>query len=363
MTRGPRTHQLHHTGGNYQVSDWFYALRATFQANCLVRGHPMLRRPPPMTAPPKPQNARKYCEFHEQSGHAMIECRELKKALHELADKGQQFLRREQEPAQPQQDKECSTEVVAGGYAEGITQSTWKAQLRNTQQIKSKNLKVDFLVVDVPTAYNIILGRPTLHKYNPLKKKKRRGGGHIGLSTTLVLLLLRSPGLSIQGVGDLIPCVLTLGRRRDKLHLLRVTALIGRPLTLIHIVEAGLEIAILWKLIGQSWATSAPPSPVLPLTGAATLSSRLHWRPDQPAAFPNVAMTSPSNLRHSATALTPKAKTSTMALSFLEDPEALGVTNSQYLTKSWTSESLVAGSALMKLVDGRWVIGGEPPVA
>ncbi|KAJ8426884.1 hypothetical protein Cgig2_002732 [Carnegiea gigantea] len=100
------------------------------------RGHPMLRRPPPMTAPHKLQNAPKYCEFHEQSGHTMIKCRELKKALHELADKGQidrflkrgpQFLRRKQEPAQPQpRDEECSTEVlaiIARGYAEGITRS------------------------------------------------------------------------------------------------------------------------------------------------------------------------------------------------------------------------------------------------
>jgi len=31
-------------------------------------------------------------------------------------------------------------------------------------KIKSKNLKVDFLVIDVPTAYNVILGRPTLHR-------------------------------------------------------------------------------------------------------------------------------------------------------------------------------------------------------
>jgi len=29
---------------------------------------------------------------------------------------------------------------------------------------KSKSLEVDFLVVDVPMAYNVILGRPTLHK-------------------------------------------------------------------------------------------------------------------------------------------------------------------------------------------------------
>ncbi|KAJ8429828.1 hypothetical protein Cgig2_000156 [Carnegiea gigantea] len=32
-------------------------------------------------------------------------------------------------------------------------------------KVKAKNLEVDFLVVDVPTAYNIILGQPTLHKF------------------------------------------------------------------------------------------------------------------------------------------------------------------------------------------------------
>jgi len=72
----------------------------------------------------------------------------------------------------------------------------------------------------------------------------------IGLSTVLVPLLLRSPDLSIQGVGGFVPYVLTLGRMRDKLHLLRVTTLIGGALTLIHIVEVGLEIAILLKVLG-----------------------------------------------------------------------------------------------------------------
>ncbi|KAJ8419480.1 hypothetical protein Cgig2_006638 [Carnegiea gigantea] len=47
--------------------------------------------PPPMTSAPKPQNARKYCEFHEQNGYTTAECRELRKALYELADKGQIF--------------------------------------------------------------------------------------------------------------------------------------------------------------------------------------------------------------------------------------------------------------------------------
>ncbi|KAJ8423977.1 hypothetical protein Cgig2_008752 [Carnegiea gigantea] len=132
------------------------------------------------------------------------------------------------EPAQPQpQDEECSTEVVAtivGGYAGGMTRSAWKAQLRSAQQVltttqgarttvptmvfggkeaprfasphndplviemkiasaievnltgmirlsvrfgdklKSKNLEGDFLIVDMPTACNVILGRPILHK-------------------------------------------------------------------------------------------------------------------------------------------------------------------------------------------------------
>jgi len=63
--------------------------------------------------------------------------------------------------------------------------------------------------------------------------------------------LLRSPGLSIQGVGGFVPCVLTLGGRRNKLHLFRVTALIGGPLTLVHVVEVGLKTDILLKLLGQ----------------------------------------------------------------------------------------------------------------
>ncbi|KAJ8437091.1 LOW QUALITY PROTEIN: hypothetical protein Cgig2_016445 [Carnegiea gigantea] len=83
-----------------------------------------------------------------------------------------------QEPAPPPpRDEEYSTEVVAtivGGYVKEITRSAWKAQLRSAQQVltkvnstrmirlpmrfgdksKFKSLDVDFLVVDIPTAYN-----------------------------------------------------------------------------------------------------------------------------------------------------------------------------------------------------------------
>ena len=36
--------------------------------------------------------------------------------------------------------------------------------LRFGDKLKARSLEVDFLVVDVPTAYNVILRRPTLHK-------------------------------------------------------------------------------------------------------------------------------------------------------------------------------------------------------
>ncbi|KAJ8420557.1 hypothetical protein Cgig2_014920 [Carnegiea gigantea] len=39
--------------------------------------------------------------------------------------------------------------------------------VRFGDKLQSKNLEVDFLVIDVPTAYNVILGRPTLHKNDP----------------------------------------------------------------------------------------------------------------------------------------------------------------------------------------------------
>ena len=114
----------------------------------------MLRHPPPMTMAPRPQNARKYCEFHEQSGHTTTECRELKKALHELADKGQidrflrkgpRLLRKEQnpEPSQPRDD-ECSIEIVttiAGSHMTDLTRSAWKAQLRSAQQVLTMEQK------------------------------------------------------------------------------------------------------------------------------------------------------------------------------------------------------------------------------
>ncbi|KAJ8446501.1 LOW QUALITY PROTEIN: hypothetical protein Cgig2_027463 [Carnegiea gigantea] len=123
--------------------------------------------------------------------------------------------------------------------------------------------------------------------------------------------IMRSPDISIQGVSYLIPCTITLTGRRKKLHLLGVSVLVVGPLTLVDVVE--------------------------------------YW------------VASPSILWHSAVALTPQANSSFIVTSssiILGGSEVPKVVKSQDLTKSWISESLATGSALIK-VDGRWALGGE----
>ncbi|KAJ8430162.1 LOW QUALITY PROTEIN: hypothetical protein Cgig2_028048 [Carnegiea gigantea] len=109
-------------GTTSEVNHGLNAICHAFLMHCLVQG------------------AGANLEFYEQNGRTTAECRELRKALHELSDNGQidsflkrgpRFLRKECEPAwlEPREE-EYSTEIVAaitGGYAEGITQSTWKA--------------------------------------------------------------------------------------------------------------------------------------------------------------------------------------------------------------------------------------------
>ncbi|KAJ8431172.1 hypothetical protein Cgig2_019848 [Carnegiea gigantea] len=189
-------------------------------------------------------------------------------------------------------------------------------------KLRSKNLDIDFLVVDVPTAYNMILGGPTVHKEG--------WGLHVGLSTILMTLLLRSPGLSIQGVGCLVPCALTLTGRRDKLHILGVMAFIFGPLTLIYVVEVSLKIAVLLKLLGQRHQDPAAALLVALLVGLGRLSAltaasslafgsassswryKLFFSASQASkstfSFCQSCLcrvTSPTNLRHSAAALPP----------------------------------------------------------
>ncbi|KAJ8444407.1 hypothetical protein Cgig2_026611 [Carnegiea gigantea] len=54
--------------------------------------------------------------------------------------------------------------ILGLGGQEVNPTGTIRLLLRFGDKVRAKNLEVDFLVMDVPTAYNIILGRPTWHK-------------------------------------------------------------------------------------------------------------------------------------------------------------------------------------------------------
>jgi len=88
-----------------------------------IKGHPMLKKPQPMNVALKQHNVHKYCEFHEQNGHTTAECRELKKAFYELADKWQidwflkgcarAFLKDLTRACEEPQEEDCSTKIMA----------------------------------------------------------------------------------------------------------------------------------------------------------------------------------------------------------------------------------------------------------
>ncbi|KAJ8441083.1 LOW QUALITY PROTEIN: hypothetical protein Cgig2_000344 [Carnegiea gigantea] len=87
--------------------------------------------------------------FHEQNGHTIAECRELRKALHELEAKGQidRLLKR-----------------AYGSCKRIVSPHCLNHEMRSFGDKGAKNIEVDFLVMDVSVADNIILRWPILHK-------------------------------------------------------------------------------------------------------------------------------------------------------------------------------------------------------
>jgi len=113
-----------------------------------IKGSPMLRRPTPIGTPINLQNRNKYCEYHEDCNHTTSECRELKKALHEMADRGQlnRFVQHGSRPnpnkseasRKKQRDTDQDTEVIAtisGGFnVKELSAGYRKAQVRQLSQ-------------------------------------------------------------------------------------------------------------------------------------------------------------------------------------------------------------------------------------
>ncbi|KAJ8431001.1 hypothetical protein Cgig2_025683 [Carnegiea gigantea] len=109
----------------------------------------------------------------------------LRKALHELANKGQidhflkrgsRFLRKKHKLASPEpREEECSIEIMATIAEQEVNPTGMiRFPLHFGNKAKARNLEVDFLVVDIPTTYGVILGWPTLHQLQPSRKARKR---------------------------------------------------------------------------------------------------------------------------------------------------------------------------------------------
>ncbi|KAJ8430134.1 LOW QUALITY PROTEIN: hypothetical protein Cgig2_011078 [Carnegiea gigantea] len=104
-------------------------------------------------------------------------------------------------------------------------------------KVRAKNLEVDFLVMDVPTAYNVILGRPTLHK--------------------------------VKRCSPLTFKIIPFDGGWDELHLFGVPAFGLSPLALFHIMNVGLELSSrkLGAKVVKTLRRNSTPSSMAPQIG------------------------------------------------------------------------------------------------
>ncbi|KAJ8429875.1 LOW QUALITY PROTEIN: hypothetical protein Cgig2_006775 [Carnegiea gigantea] len=408
----------------------------------------MLRRSPPTIAPKKPHNVQKYCKFHEQNGHTMVEYCELKKAPHELVDKGQidHFLNgshtsfeKNESPHSPSRGmnsvqqklwipsrglrrpslkahSKCSRLskglveapqfasphndllVVKMKVASAIVRRilidigssmdtiTWDCLKKLTyprrdiiplvhpilafggqdvnptsmihlplgfgDKLKARNLETDFLVVDVPTAYKVILGRPTLHRVKTVIVSRPQHPG--GWSPRLPSPSSEGPDprpppagahrhngdrprssdppKSLEPVSPR-PCVSTYGVCMDLLIALLLS--LGRPLSPRSCLSLSFR-KCLFQLALQILVFD------LPSIFLFLQLPQCRW----------YRATSPSGFQRSALTLTPRAKASAIVTSSsvtLRGFKVPEVAKSKDLTKSCISVNLAAGSALIKI--------------
>ncbi|KAJ8428105.1 LOW QUALITY PROTEIN: hypothetical protein Cgig2_025447 [Carnegiea gigantea] len=89
---------------------------------------------------------------------------------------------------------------------------------------------------------NVLSLTKTKKRVQPLKNEDMKGVTHRALRYPHAPIPLKSWPRHLEGLWP-HPHIFTLTKRRNKLHLLKVTALIGSPLAFIHIVEVSLKIA------------------------------------------------------------------------------------------------------------------------
>ncbi|KAJ8419331.1 hypothetical protein Cgig2_015420 [Carnegiea gigantea] len=215
--------------------------------------------------------------------------------------------------------------------------------VRFGDKIKSKGLEVDFLTVDVPVAYNVIAGWPTLHRVKT---------GLVASSPAA------SPSVEagINSASSGSRPARTHPQSEDRPRNIGLLQTRWRGSARPYRGARGCQSGLADRLTPWLGPHQLRPSPA----DAAALSSQSHKPPGLPVRR-WYRVTSPSSRQHSATAFIPRAKTSTIASSSsvtFGGSEGPVATESQDLTMSRTRESLTPESPLMKLADSRRASGG-----
>ncbi|KAJ8423632.1 hypothetical protein Cgig2_028491 [Carnegiea gigantea] len=294
--------------------------------------------------------------------------------------------------------------------------------VRFGDQNKFKSLEVDFLVVDVPTIYNIIIGRPTLHRVKavvapyllqlqfetndgnigelrgdqrtaqecylesikpliewtrergttgpPQAEKRAKAGPAILVPEALVIHTLASskPLRPRPEVADAVESLLLKEGRSERTGDGNYTS--GSLPSSCSSSSDALASASKGLVASSSAASPSDEGGVNSTSSGSrpSAAARSHSSTKCRSACSLLQQlwyreTSLSNRRHSTTAFHSRAKTSAMAISCSNTfggSEAPGAAKSQDLTMSWTRESLTPGSALMKLAEGRGVSEEAP---
>ncbi|KAJ8434600.1 hypothetical protein Cgig2_025026 [Carnegiea gigantea] len=144
-----------------------------------------------------------------------------------------------------------------GGQEVNLTRMI-RLPLRFGDKGKARNVNVDFLVVDVPTTYNIILGRPTLHKEKAIIAPTCFS---FNLKPTMEVWACAGRLAHSSGIG-VVPSSSSPSPEGDKLHFFGVLALSLGLLAFLYIMD--IENEKLEKDKKEEY---------VPLTSATTTSS------------------------------------------------------------------------------------------
>ncbi|GFY89103.1 hypothetical protein Acr_06g0010430 [Actinidia rufa] len=139
-----------------------------------IKHEEFIKWPGKIKTDPQKRNRNKYCEFHRDHGHNTEDCFQLREQIADLIKRGylRKYITDRPPPSSPERKygdnrpTAGNIQTIHGGFGSGgCSTSSRKKQARSAfRSIEEEQTTVwqDFIVVDCPSPYNSILGRPTL---------------------------------------------------------------------------------------------------------------------------------------------------------------------------------------------------------